>query len=244
MIYRTKFDRTNFCFDPPVRQTADVVFESDAPNDGDHWGTLHEAAWEAVRIQNPHWWSDTKFPIEGYSGWASVMGGHKFEAVIDKDLDYDLGEPGIGCPRIAEIFKKKGWENEKYKMDRDHSWRVTGFYKTWVSPRKDRSKLTKQDREMSEMTDEIMVEILAEERAEMTPSELARKEREIKIIQCSREEAEFVSGAGVAGIILRLEDVEITGRVTWDDRMIARARRDYNPVHDDFPTMWHKYWER
>lgn len=156
---------------------------------------------------------------------------------------FDLGEPGVGRPRIAEIFKQKGWEKEKFKMNRDHSWRVVGFYKTYVYEAPDRSKLTKRMREMAEMTDEIMVKILAEERAEMTPSQLASKEREIKIISCTREEAEFVCGVGVSGNILRLEDVEIIGRVNWDDSMIERERRDYEP-NDDFPTTWHKYWER
>lgn len=242
MIYRTTFERINFDFDPPVKQTADVVFELNCENTAANWGELREASWEAARVQNPHWWTEIEFPLKGYGGWSSVMGGHKFEAVIDKDLDFDLGEPGVGLPRIAEIFKKKGWEDEKYKTDRNHSWRVDGFYKTYVyNP--DRRKLSKKDREMAEMTDEIMVDILAEERAEMSPSQLARKNREIKIISCTREEAEFVGGVGVAGIILRLEDVEITGRVTWDDRTIARARRDYKP-HDDYPTTWHKYWER
>ncbi len=243
MIYRTSFDRINFDFDPPVKQTADVVFELDCENTDANYGKFREAAWEAARAQNPHWWTDVEFPIKGYGCWSSVMGGHKFEAVIDKDLDFDLGEPGVGLPRIAETFKKKGWEKEKFKMDRDHSWRVEGFYKTYVYEPADRSEMSKSDREMAEMTDSIMKEILAEERAEMSPSELARKEREIKIIACTREEAEFVSGVGVAGIILRLEDVEITGRVTWDDRTIARYRRDYKPF-TDYPTTWHKYWER
>lgn len=243
MIYRTLFERINFDFDPPVKQSADVVFEVDCDHTPDNWHKLNEAANEAVRAQNPHWWTDLEFPIKGYGGWSSVMGGHKFEAVIDKDLDFDLGEPGVGRPRIAETFKKKGWEKEKYKMEQERSWRVTGFYKTYVYEAPDRSKMSKRDREMSEMTDDIMVKILAEERADMSASELARKEREIKIIACTREEAEFVSGSGVAGVILRLEDVEITGRVNWDDRTIARKRRDYKP-HDDYPTTWYKYWER
>jgi hypothetical protein len=243
MIYRTSFERINFCFDPPIKQTADVVFEIDCEFTNDNVAKFDEAAWAACREQNPHWNETDPFPVPGYGGWSSVMGGHKFEEVIDKDLDFDLGEPGVGLPRIAETFKKKGWEKEKYKTDRDRKWRVDGFYKTYVYKAPDRSTLSKRDREMAEVTDDIMVEILAEERADMTPSQLARKNREIKIISCTREEAEFVGGVGVAGIILRLEDVEITGRVTWDDRTIARARRDYKP-HDDYPTTWHKYWER
>lgn len=245
MIYRTNFKRTNFCFDPPVKQSLDIVFESDVPQDDDHLQEMIDAAWDALCEQYPSWSNEADpFPIKDHSGWSSVLGGRKIELVEDKDLDYDLGEPGIGRPRLAEIFKKKGWDEEKFQSDREACWRVTGFYKTWVSPRADRSKLSKQDREMAEMTDDIMVEILAEERAEMTPSQLASKNREIKIIPCSREEAEFVSGCGVAGCILRLQDLIIIGRAKWDDRSIARERRDYNPDRTEWPTTWHKYWER
>lgn len=153
-----------------------------------------------------------------------------------------VGLPGEGRPRIAEIFKKKGWENQTHQMERDRSWRVTGFYKTWVSPKKDHSNLSDEMRAQVKMTDEIMEEILAEELAEMTPIERDRKNREIKIIPCSREEAEFVSGCGVAGSILRLEDAEITGLVGWEDSKIISERNDYNPDRTEFPTKWRRYW--
>jgi len=153
-----------------------------------------------------------------------------------------VGVPGEGSPRIAEIFKKKGWEDEVYQTDRDHMWRVDGFYKTWVSPRKDRSKLSDEMRKQVEMTDEIMEEILAEERAEMTPTERDRSNRRFKIIPCSREEAEFVSGVGVSGILLRLEDTEIIGVVEWEDSKIISERNEYNPDPNEFPTTWHRYW--
>ncbi len=76
----------------------------------------------------------------------------------------------------------------------------------------------------------------------MTPEQIARADRKIRIIACEREEAEFVSGAGVAGIILRVEDVEIKGRVNWEDRTIARRRLAYKP-HTDYPSEFYKYWE-
>ena len=135
MIYRCSFERINFDFDPPLKQTADVVFESDFTQDEDHLGDLVDAGWDAMWKQNPQW-QDPSSPIAGYSGWSSVMGGRDIKKVVDNpNLDFDLGTPGDSpIPRIAETFKKKGWENEKYKMEQDRSWRVTGFYKTYVKP--------------------------------------------------------------------------------------------------------------
>jgi len=228
-VWRTQFERINFDFDPALRQTADVVFETDIPFDDDHLGDFESAAWDAMWTQNPHW-KDYSAPLKGYSGWSSVLGGHKYEEVKDVDLDFDLGEPGIGLPRIAETFKRRG---VKEHHPWDNSYRVTSFYKTYVSERKTGN----------EMLDEIVAEIKKKEGVNMTATERARKDSMMKIVQCTREEAEFVGGAGVSGCIARLEDIIITGRVNWEDRTIARARRNYK-IHDDWPTEIWKYWEK
>ena len=238
-VYRTKFERINFCFDPPVKQFSDVVFVCDAPNDDDNWGKLSEAAWSAMWDQNPHWRSESKpFPIPGYGGWSSVLGGHKFEEVMDKDLDFDLGTPGdTPIPRIAEIFKEKG-DKDLDMRGEPRKYRVDGFYKLYKEPEKSVS-MSEQDRMMYDM----VTEILAEEYAKLSDKEREIKSKEIKIIQCTREEAEFVSGVEVAGTIRRIEDVEVIGLVKWDARTIARARRDYKIHRPDWPTKIYKYWE-
>lgn len=233
-VYRTKFERINFDFDPPLRQTADVVFTLDIENLNtdihEHYMAAHGAAWDACVEQNPHWFDgEHEKPIEGYAGWSSVLGNNEIEEVIDKDLDFDLGTPGDGKPRLCETFI------DNTDTERNDSWRVTSFYKTYV-PRNDDSKVN-QD------VIDLIEEIKAEEYAKMTPKEKERKDREYKVVQCSREEAEFVGGAGVAGTIRRIEDITITGRVKWEDRTIARHRRDYR-IHDpDWPTTIHRYWD-
>jgi hypothetical protein len=232
-VYRTKFERINFDFDPPLRQTADVVFELDIedlnPDIREHWVAADDAAWDACVKQNPHWF-DNKHnkPIEGYAGWSSVLtAGDGFEKVVDKDLDFDLGTPGEGKPRLCETFVEKNPD----KYSKNNSWRVTSFYKTFVPPT-DKSPV-----------DELIAEIKAEEYANMNAEERARKDKEYKVVQCSREEAEFIGGAGIAGTIRRIEDIIITGRVEWEDRTIARHRRDYR-IHDDgWPTTIYKYWD-
>ena len=218
-VYRTQFERINFDFDPPLKQTADVVFQCDSPDD------IDDAMWKAMRAQNPHW-SDYSSPIEGYSGWSSVLGGYKFEEVVDEGLDFDLGEPGTGLPRIAETFRKK---------DSGSQYRLTSFYKTFV-PKKAES-------EDESFLDGLLADIKRKEREEMTPDQRNLADSRFRIVQCEREEAEFVGGSGVAGCIARIEDIVLTGRVTWQDRTIARARRDYK-IHDRYPTDMYKYWEK
>ena len=227
-IYRTLFERFNFNFDPSVKQTADVVFECDAPNDEEHYQKLSGAAWEAMWEQNPHW-HEPKFHLEGFGGWSSVIGGHKFEQVIDIDLHFDLGTLGDSpIPRIAEIIEVTDWGERR-------TYRVTGYYKAWVYPE------PKSDAE--KMTQRLIQEILDED----PPEEKARRATQLKVITCSRDEAEFVSGSGTAGTIRRIGDVKVIGRVKWDDRTIARARRDYDRSlerdRDDRPTEMFKYWE-
>lgn len=42
---------------------------------------------------------------------------------------------------------------------------------------------------------------------------------------CTRDDAEYVSGSGVAGRIVRVADVTVTGRVPWSQDVIDRERR-------------------
>lgn len=120
-VWRTQFERIDFDFDPPLKQTADVVFETDVPFEDEHLEEFDTVAWQAMWKQNPQW-KNSEPPLEGYSGWSSVLGGHKFEEVKDVDLDFDLGVPGEGKPRLCELFEHK-----------DYKYRVEGFYKTWKS---------------------------------------------------------------------------------------------------------------
>ncbi|WP_316196644.1 hypothetical protein [Bradyrhizobium sp. SZCCHNS3053] len=46
-----------------------------------------------------------------------------------------------------------------------------------------------------------------------------------KLVSCLRDDAEYVGANGVCGIIRRVEDVVITGRVAWTEEMIDEERR-------------------
>jgi hypothetical protein len=45
---------------------------------------------------------------------------------------------------------------------------------------------------------------------------------------CHRAQAEYVSGSGVAGVIVRVSDVKVDGRVPWKPELLADARRHAN----------------
>jgi hypothetical protein len=45
-----------------------------------------------------------------------------------------------------------------------------------------------------------------------------------RLVWCTREDAEYVAGYGVCGIIVRVADVIVTGRVGWPEEVIDRER--------------------
>lgn len=75
--YRTSFQRINYGFDPPLRQTADVVFDCDIPDDDENIEAFEQIAWDVMFEQNPHW-KDSEGPIPGLPGWSSVLGDNMY----------------------------------------------------------------------------------------------------------------------------------------------------------------------
>jgi hypothetical protein len=45
------------------------------------------------------------------------------------------------------------------------------------------------------------------------------------LVFCARDEAVYLSGSGVCGVIVRVTDVEVTGRVDWSEESFARAHK-------------------
>lgn len=78
-IWRTQFERFNAGFDPLLKQTADVVFETDIILK-ENIKEFHDVARKAMWEQNPHW-KDSSFPLEGYSDWSPVMCSFEYTEV-------------------------------------------------------------------------------------------------------------------------------------------------------------------
>jgi len=78
--YKAFFERINFGFKPAIKQTAEVLFQTDIPYENETLDEFCEVMWKAVWEQNPHW-HDPSSPLEKTAGWSSVMGGHKIEKI-------------------------------------------------------------------------------------------------------------------------------------------------------------------
>jgi hypothetical protein len=81
-LYRANFERFNYSVTPPLKQTADVVLQTDIPFDDEHLEAFEAALWDAMWTQNPHW-ADSNGPKGLAKGWSSVMGGHRIELIQD-----------------------------------------------------------------------------------------------------------------------------------------------------------------
>jgi hypothetical protein len=204
-LYRLTFFRTNYTLSPVAKQSADVIFYSDKSlGEGNpHQSAVSEDAWAAMSAQNPHW-DDAKFPVAGVGGWSSVMTEGDIE-LIDIDLAPDLGVIGEGKPRIAETFK---YNNSSYRID--------AFFKLYTPEPLDENCAHGR----------IMTKIAKEN------AQTRDKNNEIQIIMCEREEAEFVEGVGVAGTIIPISEITITGRVKWDAVSIKKARDEYQVINE------------
>lgn len=72
-------------------------------------------------------------------------------------------------------------------------------------------------------------------------------EKNIMLVKCSRKEAEFVSGAGIAGCIRRIQDIEVIGMVNWSEEEIREEQEEYDQFlacDDRMPLGFSPYWEK
>jgi hypothetical protein len=51
-----------------------------------------------------------------------------------------------------------------------------------------------------------------------------------RLMFCTREEAEYVSGSGICGTIQRVSDITVTGRVRWSEESIEDQRSFANTL--------------
>jgi len=89
-------------------------------------------------------------------------------------------------------------------------YRVTGWLCTAEKPVYD----------SSDLVDQMMEEILAEEEAERHPHDPRRRNLRF----CLRAEATHVALYGICGAIAPIEEVKVTGTVEWSQEDIAAAR--------------------
>ena len=57
-----------------------------------------------------------------------------------------------------------------------------------------------------------------------------------RLINCRREDAQYVSGYGICGCIARVRDVTIIGRVPWPEHVIEEYR--WSAIRSTLGSQW------
>jgi hypothetical protein len=95
-----------------------------------------------------------------------------------------------------------------------NSVRIKCFLKQYVPP-----KLSQEEQKIYDMIGELNAEADIKENNNCVP--------QLYLIKCSPEQAEFISGAGVCGALLRIEDVTYLGTVEWNKEDVKHERLRY-----------------
>ena len=195
----TTFYRQNFSFGRKVEQTADVVFESDVEENVTVEDEMQLAndAGKAFREQT-NWTVEQKPPIGG--GFSSTMRRGGFERLSIPHIDREIEKPSEGKPVIACGFSYNG-----------NKYRATGFYRL--------HKYVKEY-DPDSVEDQIFREMQIEDGKD--PDRVR-----YQMIKCLPEDADFVSGSGVAGCIAPIKKVKVGELVAWEDLVIKQAQGEY-----------------
>jgi hypothetical protein len=111
---------------------------------------------------------------------------------------------GMKGPAFGSTFLVKG-DVDRYQINR-HQWRVSGYMKATPRPK------------FADSFNGELDELLFDSCREFTADK-------VRLMWCPREEAEYVTGSGVCGVIKRLDEIEITGMVAWSQEQIDEAER-------------------
>jgi hypothetical protein len=116
-----------------------------------------------------------------------------------------------GVPDVGDTFKHTD------RWGHVSSYRV----ESWLRRRPPRKPNDGPD-EQTRLDEQILSELRAE--GKIPPPRGAGPD-DVPLEWFRREEAEYISGYGVCGIILRVADVVVTGRVPWTEEVIEEHRR-------------------
>lgn len=103
----------------------------------------------------------------------------------------------------------------KRAIHETHSYRVTG----WMRRRAPRPQPAGEHERLAR---QMIDELLAEGGLEAGGRKFGPDQ--VPMEHCRREEAEYVSGYGVGGTIVRVRDVVVDGRVPWDEATLQEGR--------------------
>lgn len=127
---------------------------------------------------------------------------------------------------VTKVWEWRRWQLTPFPWYRRHVRTEESSYRvvSWMRRRQPRPE--PQD-EQAQFAREIIAEMIAEGRIE---GPRCFGPDRVPLEWCRREEAEYVSGAGVDGTIQRVSDVTVTGRVSWDEETIQYHRNSANKL--------------
>jgi hypothetical protein len=112
-----------------------------------------------------------------------------------------------GVPQIGDTFEY-AFAYRSGHRERPERWRVSCFFKRYVPP--------PLPPDIAELFESIGMGF--------TPTARGAGPDSVPLVVCRREEAEYVEGVGTCGIIVRVSDVHVTGRVPWSEELLASVR--------------------
>jgi hypothetical protein len=131
--------------------------------------------------------------------------GPELSAIIAKHAVHPV-------PDIGDCFDyAMHWESTP------HSYRVTG----WMCRREPPAPPGPDADPQTRMAWEIVQELRAE--GKIDPPRGAGPDN-VPLRFCLQHEAEYVTGSGVCGVIVRVTDVQVTRRVDWTPELLADER--------------------
>jgi len=222
--WRVKFERNSWVTTPPLKQVVDVLFkvpfETYDDNNDKHYRKFRAAAGEAFR-QQCTWNSQDKNEFTGYS--TTMINSDSFERAVIPHYERPLELPDIenNIPVIGCGFTH-GEKDAKYS---NHGYRATGFYKAERKVKRATKTLT------DELIDEIAEKPLIE----------------YNIVKCLPREATMISGAGIAGCLVLINEIVTKELVGWSELTLKQAQGEYEDEiiktnkEDDFDRSmnWH-----
>jgi hypothetical protein len=105
------------------------------------------------------------------------------------------------APEIGDTFKLA---NPTDCFAEEHSWRCNGYIKL-VAP----ERMMTRGNSLGALLNNKFIESAAKKNGKL-------------MVWCEKDEATHVTGVGVAGITAKICDIEVTGRVSWDEETIQK----------------------
>jgi hypothetical protein len=136
-----------------------------------------------------------------------------------------VSEPYV--PDVGETFTAshtwtwRQWQWKPYPWYRRRTYTETNSYRVNSWMRRRQVLPVRHEDEQDQFVAEMIAEMIADGRID-PPRGFGPDNVPMEF--CHREEAEYVSGYGVGGVIARLGEITLTGRVTWDEETIQEHR--------------------